>query len=378
MCESYGKDTITGAPAEPAEYKAKNPAGKGIIKAAEFVPPHEVPSDDFPYQLTTGRTLYHFHTRTKTARAPQLNAAAPQVWIEMSAADATREGFTEGDLLEVASPRSAIQGQLRISGIRDGVIFVPFHYGYWDDPDGARRAANELTITDWDPLSKQPIFKTAAAAIRRIAKGGTPSAAPTTTASAPMTAGVPATVGGPAAEVDESVNQGEGSTSMSHGVNAVLRELHHGESELEREFLTVGQRHRTEHEVRHLSTDLARWSQQNLEAISRLADQHGSLLTDTGDSQNDRGMLAELREKTATLIGRQPVPGLLLLHDLRELYLMASRNSVNWTMLGQAVQATRDHALLNVVTSCHTRTLRQVKWCNATIKSDSPQILSSL
>ena len=104
MCESYGKDTITGAPAEPAEYKAKNPAGKGIIKAAEFVPPHEVPSDDFPYQLTTGRTLYHFHTRTKTARAPQLNAAAPQVWIEMSAADATREGFTEGDLLRGRLP----------------------------------------------------------------------------------------------------------------------------------------------------------------------------------------------------------------------------------------------------------------------------------
>ena len=84
-------------------------------------------------------------------------------------------------------PHGQTQGQQRVSGIRDGVIFVPFHYGYWDDPDGARRAANELTITDWDPLSKQPIFKTAAAAIRPIAKGGTPSAAPTTTASASIT-----------------------------------------------------------------------------------------------------------------------------------------------------------------------------------------------
>jgi hypothetical protein len=165
---------------------------------------------------------------------------------------------------------------------------------------------------------------------------------------------------------------------MSHGVNAVLRELHHGETELESEFLTVGERHRTEHEVRHLSTDLARWSQQNLEAMSRLADQHGSFLTDTKDRQSDRGVLADLREKTATLLGRRPEPGLLLLHDLRELYLMASRNSINWTMLGQAAQATRDNALLDVVTSCHTRTLRQVKWCNATIKSDSPQILSTL
>jgi hypothetical protein len=50
------------------------------------------------------------------------------------------------------------------------VLFVPFHYGYWDaaDPDQHDRAANELTITDWDPASKQPIFKLAAVRIRRV------------------------------------------------------------------------------------------------------------------------------------------------------------------------------------------------------------------
>lgn len=62
--------------------------------------------------------------------------------------------------------------QVRITDIRDGVIFLPFHYGYWDTtgsaPDGPGRAANELTLTDWDPASKQPIFKTAAAQIRRL------------------------------------------------------------------------------------------------------------------------------------------------------------------------------------------------------------------
>ncbi len=81
---------------------------------------------------------------------------------------------------------------MRISGIRDGVLFLPFHYGYWDtkgghEPDKTGRAANELTITDWDPASKQPIFKTAAASIRKLKSGkGRPSAAPTTTASAPV------------------------------------------------------------------------------------------------------------------------------------------------------------------------------------------------
>ena len=86
-------------------------------------------------------------------------------------------------------------------------MFLPFHYGYWDHPDTGRRAANELTITDWDPLSKQPIFKTAAAAIRLLDRDGQPSAAPTTTASAPVGTplAVPATVGGAAALVEEVI-----------------------------------------------------------------------------------------------------------------------------------------------------------------------------
>jgi len=206
MCESYGKDTVTGAPSEPTEYKATNPDGKALLKGAPFVPPHEVPSEDFPYVLTTGRTLFQFHTRTKTGRAPQLDRAAPQVWVEMSATDAEQEGLREGDMLEVSSPRASVRARLRVSGIRDGVVFLPFHYGYWDDPDTAPRAANELTITDWDPLSKQPIFKTAAAAVRLLDRDGQPSQAPTNTASAPAGSGaaaVPVTAGGPDALVEE-------------------------------------------------------------------------------------------------------------------------------------------------------------------------------
>jgi anaerobic selenocysteine-containing dehydrogenase len=71
-CESYGKDLITGAPLEPTEYRALNPAGKAVIKAAEYLPPRESPTNEFPLYLITGRTLFHFHTRTKTGRAPQL------------------------------------------------------------------------------------------------------------------------------------------------------------------------------------------------------------------------------------------------------------------------------------------------------------------
>jgi anaerobic selenocysteine-containing dehydrogenase len=173
-CESYGRDLVTGAPLEPTEYRAMNPGGKAVVKAAEYLPAHEVPSDEFPLYLITGRTVYHFHTRTKTGRAPQLQAAAPQVWVEMSVKDADAHGVSEGDMVEISSARGAIHAAVRIGGIREGVLFVPFHYGYWDaaDPDqhGAQydRAANELTITDWDPASKQPIFKLAAVRIRQV------------------------------------------------------------------------------------------------------------------------------------------------------------------------------------------------------------------
>jgi anaerobic selenocysteine-containing dehydrogenase len=170
-----------------------------------------MPSADFPFSLITGRTLYQFHTRTKTGRAPQLQAAARDVWVEMSAGDAGRLGAREGDLLEVSTPRGSVRARLRVSGIRDGVLFLPFHYGYWDSASGNgdprhRRAANELTLTDWDAVSKQPIFKTAAASVRRVRwsrRGSSP--APTTTGSAPVGAAVPPTRGGPAALVTEDV-----------------------------------------------------------------------------------------------------------------------------------------------------------------------------
>lgn len=218
-CETYGRDLITGAPVEPGEYKALNPEGRAIIKAAEYVPPHELPSRKFPLQLITGRTLFHFHTRTKTARAPELQAAAPEVWVEMSAHDAGTHGIAEGDVAEVETPRGSVRAQVRIGGIRDGVLFLPFHYGYWDtgaghEPGDVGRAANELTITDWDAASKQPIFKTAAARIRRVGAGDGPAPAPTNTASAPAvelpgtgTRGIPTALAGE----DIRTTAGEGS-----------------------------------------------------------------------------------------------------------------------------------------------------------------------
>jgi len=171
-CEDYGHDIVTGASFSEADFRALGANGRAILKAAEWTAPHEWPGGEFPFTLTTGRTVYHFHTRTKTGRTPELQAAAPEPWVELFAADAERLGISEGDPVRVSSPRGAIVVPARIGGPREGVVFVPFHYGYWDTAEAAgpgtrARAANELTITLWDPVSKQPRFKSAAVNVEK-------------------------------------------------------------------------------------------------------------------------------------------------------------------------------------------------------------------
>jgi len=168
-CEDFGHELTTGVTFSEVEFKALDAAGRAILKPAPYVPSPEEPGGDYPLRLNTGRTVYHFHTRTKTGRAPQLQEAAPDVWVELAQADAERLGISEGDVVRVESPRGRVEAPARVTGMREGVVFIPFHYGYWDrnGRDGHDRAANELTITLWDPASKQPIYKTAAVRVER-------------------------------------------------------------------------------------------------------------------------------------------------------------------------------------------------------------------
>jgi predicted molibdopterin-dependent oxidoreductase YjgC len=112
-------------------------------------------------------------------------------------------------VVRVESPRGQLEARTRISSIKEGVVFAPFLYGYFGGLDGQPRAANELTMTEWDPASKQPLYKVGAVKVTKIADaGGTPAPAPTNTASAPASDGqLPATAGGRDAEVEESVGK---------------------------------------------------------------------------------------------------------------------------------------------------------------------------
>jgi predicted molibdopterin-dependent oxidoreductase YjgC len=101
--------------------------------------------------------------------------------------------------VRVESPRGAIEVRARIGPVMAGAVFAPFHYGHWDPDDvsdAGHRLANELTMTIWDPVSKQPLFKTAACRVVKVRDGDGPAPAPTTTASAPSARGVPPTGGG--------------------------------------------------------------------------------------------------------------------------------------------------------------------------------------
>jgi ferredoxin-nitrate reductase len=108
----------------------------------------------------TGRTVYQFHTRTKTGRTPELAAAAPGPWVELHPGDAERLGVRDAEVVAVTSARGRVEVPVRTCGIRPGVVFVPFHY--------AAQAANELTAEAIDPVSKQPLFKSAAVRVTAL------------------------------------------------------------------------------------------------------------------------------------------------------------------------------------------------------------------
>ncbi|MGN6197356.1 molybdopterin oxidoreductase family protein [Humibacter sp.] len=180
FCETWGHDLSTGVPTSETQYRADAPNGRAILKTAPFEPAYETPDDEYPLRLTTGRTVYHWHTRTKTKHARQLQHAAPAMWVELSQQDAARLGVAEGDIVRVRSRRASIEAPARVSHVREGVVFAPWHYG-----SSTETAANELTLSAWDPVSKQPEFKVSAVTVERLRAGDAPAPAPTNTASAP-------------------------------------------------------------------------------------------------------------------------------------------------------------------------------------------------
>ena len=138
------------------------------MKSSSIVSPKPItdaPRPDFPFLLNTGRTVEHWHTRTKTGRIDILESLAPEAWVEMHPADARRLKLLSGDRVRVASERGEIASiPVRVTGIvREGEVFIPFHYD--------EMCANRLTMNEFDPISREPNYKQCAV---RIQSANTP------------------------------------------------------------------------------------------------------------------------------------------------------------------------------------------------------------
>jgi hypothetical protein len=166
-----------------------------------------------------------------------------------------------------------------------------------------------------------------------------------------------------------------------------IEQVANAERELADELLKVGERHRTDHDVFHMTRTLAKKEHGHLDELAKHAGRYGASVGDRdgsaprGGTGSGRAGPAELvqtaREKGAELLGRRPEPGLLLLGDLRELHLLAAGASLDWVALAQGAQAAKDTALFATVTECQKQTLRTLKWTTYRLKEAAPQALTS-
>ena len=135
--------------------------GKARLMAVEYLPPSELPSDEYPFFLNTGRQMYHWHTGTMTRRSEGLDSREPVPVVEMNRHDAIELGVGEGETVRVTSRRGSILIGVRISDRQaQGQIFIPMHY--------REAAANLLTNPALDPYAKIASFKVSAVRVERV------------------------------------------------------------------------------------------------------------------------------------------------------------------------------------------------------------------
>jgi assimilatory nitrate reductase catalytic subunit len=136
-------------------------SGRAALIATSWEPFPEQPNKEFPFVLNTGRTVEHWHTRTKTGKVPILERLSPHAWLEMNPRDARALGLSPQERVDVVSRRGSIRNlRLRATEtIAPGQVFVPFHF--------AESNANQLTQTAYDPISREPNFKQSAVRVER-------------------------------------------------------------------------------------------------------------------------------------------------------------------------------------------------------------------
>ena len=135
--------------------------GRAKLWAIEWHPFPEQPTKQYPFILNTGRTVEHWHTRTKTGMVPLLERMSPRAWLEMNPEDARILDLRPHDRVDIVSPRGRVDGvELRVTGIvAPGQVFMPFHF--------AEQNSNRLTQSAFDPVSREPNYKQCSVRVER-------------------------------------------------------------------------------------------------------------------------------------------------------------------------------------------------------------------
>ncbi|MCM2465847.1 formate dehydrogenase subunit alpha [Methanoculleus oceani] len=150
-------------PGTPILHTAKfaHPDGLGVFTPIEWKPPAEVPDAEYPFVLTTGRVLWHWHTGTMTRRSATLDAEVPTGWIEINPEDAKALGIKDKEKVRAITRRGSVDVPARVTkDIMKGIMFMPFHF--------KECAANVLTNNALDPIAKIPEFKACAVKVEKI------------------------------------------------------------------------------------------------------------------------------------------------------------------------------------------------------------------
>ncbi|WP_135256004.1 formate dehydrogenase subunit alpha [Thermus caldilimi] len=136
------------------------PSGKARFFPVHFTPPAETPSEEYPFTLSTGRVLFHWHGGT-LSRNSQLKEAYPELKVEVNPKDAQRLGIGDGEVIQVVSRRGRIQARAWVTErTPEGVVYAPFHF--------AEAPANRLTLNALDPFSRIPEYKVSAVRLEKL------------------------------------------------------------------------------------------------------------------------------------------------------------------------------------------------------------------
>jgi sulfite reductase (NADPH) flavoprotein alpha-component len=142
-------------------------SGRAVFYARPHIPAAEMPDDDYPYVLNTGRLQHQWHTLTKTARVATLNKLNPSPFVEVHPRDAAELGLADADPVEITSRRGrAVLPAIVTDRVQPGCCFAPFH---WNDLFGEYLSVNAVASDAVDPLSFQPEFKVCAVSLTKVA-----------------------------------------------------------------------------------------------------------------------------------------------------------------------------------------------------------------